>query len=185
VARASWRGSVALRIVLYPDPILLRRAAPVGEITSEVRRRAGEMAPYMELEGGIGLAAPQVGWGVQLLIASSDGTAASSRVFVDPEIVWRSASSEWGEEGCLSFPGIYGEVLRATAVRVRARDLEGEEFETEAEGLYARVLQHEIDHLNGILFITKMRPADRPQNNARLEELRPQYQPVVPPPARA
>ncbi len=164
-----------MRLVYYPDPILLRRSERVTTFGAELLAKAEEMIPYMELEGGIGLAAPQVGWGVQLLIASHDGKQESAKVLVNPEIVWKGGGSEWGEEGCLSFPGIYGEVLRARAVRVKAQDLQGREFLEEGEGLYARVLQHEIDHLNGAIFVTKMRPVDRMQNRARLEELTQRY----------
>jgi peptide deformylase len=164
----------SLQIVYYPDPILLKRAATLVTIDDEVRRKAEEMVPLMALEKGIGLAAPQVGWGVRLLLAQPDGDAPAV-VLINPEITKKSGS-EWGEEGCLSFPGIYGDVLRAKKVWVKAMGLDGKVTELEAEDLYARVLQHEIDHLDGILFVTKMRPADRTQNKRKLEELRRRYE---------
>jgi peptide deformylase len=170
-----------LQIVYYPDPILLRRAAPVVAFDDELRRKSEEMVPLMALEKGIGLAAPQVGWSVRLLLAQPDGEKAPT-VLVNPEIV-RKSGSEWGEEGCLSFPGIYGDVLRAKKVVVRAADLAGAPLEIEAEDLYARVLQHEIDHLDGILFVTKMGPADRAQAKKKLEELRRRYEESAAPPA--
>jgi peptide deformylase len=163
-----------LHIVYYPDPILLKRASPLVTIDDEVRQKAQEMVPLMALEKGIGLAAPQVGWGVRLLLAQPD-PAREVSVLVNPEIT-RKSGSEWGEEGCLSFPGIWGEVLRAKAVHVRALDLAGEPLEFDAEDLYARVLQHEIDHLDGILFVTKMRPADRAHARKKLDELRRRYE---------
>jgi peptide deformylase len=133
------------------------------------------MIPLMEAERGIGLAAPQVGWGVRLLLASPDGDRTKPIVLINPEIVKKSGS-EWGEEGCLSFPGIYGDVLRAKKVTVRATDLDGKAIELEAEDLFARVLQHEIDHLDGILFVTKMRATDRKAAQKKLEELRARYE---------
>jgi peptide deformylase len=166
-----------LQIVYYPDPILLGRAATIEKIDDEVRRKAAEMVPLMALEKGIGLAAPQVGWGVRLLLAQPDA-AQGAAVLVNPEITKKSGS-EWGEEGCLSFPGIYGDVLRAKKVWVSALDLDGNPVQFEAEDLYARVLQHEIDHLDGILFVTKMRPADRAQNKKKLEELKRKFETPV------
>jgi peptide deformylase len=159
-----------LQIVYYPDPVLLGRAAPLTRVDDLVRSKAREMIPLMALEKGIGLAAPQVGWGVRLLVAQPDPEK-EAQVLVNPEITKKSGS-EWGEEGCLSFPGIWGDVLRAKKVWVSALDLEGARIEFEAEDLFARVLQHEIDHLDGILFVTKMRPADRSQNKRKLEELK-------------
>jgi peptide deformylase len=165
-----------VKLALFPDPVLLRRADEIEEITPEIRERATRMIDVMGLEDGIGLAAPQVGWGVRILVASPEGTREGARIMVNPEILERSGGSEWDQEGCLSFPGIFGEVLRARQVRVRYRDLDGEEHEELAEELYARVLQHEIDHLDGILFVTKMRPADKALNKSRLAELRRRYE---------
>lgn len=160
-----------MKLALYPDPVLVRPAVPISEITKEVREKAEAMVSFMELEGGIGLAAPQVSWGVRLLLASGDGIPEDTRVLVNPQVVWKGGGTEWGEEGCLSFPDIFGDVLRAQQVRVKATDLDGNEQEIEAEDLFARVLQHEIDHLDGRLFINKMRPADKLANKAKLEEL--------------
>jgi peptide deformylase len=165
---------IRLQILYYPDPILLARAAPIVTLDDEVRRKAREMLPLMALEKGIGLAAPQVGWGVRLLLAQSDSEKPVS-FLVNPEIT-RKSGSEWGEEGCLSFPGIWGDVLRAKKVWVTALDLDGKRLEFEAEDLYARVLQHEIDHLDGILFVSKMRPADRSQNKKKLDDLKRKFE---------
>ena len=167
-----------MQIVYFPDPVLLRRASPIVTVDDEVRRLVDEMRPLMALEKGIGLAAPQVGWGVRVLLAQPD-SAKEAVVLVNPEITWKSGS-EWGEEGCLSFPGIYGEVLRAQRVRVKATGLDGNPLEVEAEDLLARVLQHEIDHLDGVLFVTKMRPADRAKAKRKLEELKRRYEESVP-----
>jgi peptide deformylase len=158
-------------LVYYPDPVLLRPAAPVKVVTPEVRAKSAEMVPFMELEKGVGLAAPQVGWSARVLVASEDGDGKKARVFINPVIVWKGGGNEWGEEGCLSFPGIYGQVLRAQKVRIQCLDLEAQEVTVEAGGFFARVLQHEIDHLDGILFITKLRPADKVANRPKLLEL--------------
>lgn len=160
-----------MKLALYPDPVLVRPAAPIAEITETVREKAKAMVPFMELEGGIGLAAPQVSWGVRLLLASEEGAPEETRVLINPEIVWKGGGTEWGEEGCLSFPGIFGDVLRANQIRLKALDLDGAAQEIEAEGLFARVLQHEVDHLDGQLFFNKMRPADKLSNKGRIEDL--------------
>lgn len=175
-----------MRLVYYPDPVLLKPARPVTEVTDEVRRKALEMLPFMKLEGGIGLAAPQVGWGVRVLVASEDGDPAKAQVLVNPVLAGKSGGTEWAEEGCLSFPGIFGDVLRARQVSVNALDVDGREIVVEAGGLFARVLQHEIDHLDGVLFITKLRPADKALVRPKLMELvrRHQESGVVPEPRR-
>lgn len=160
-----------MRLVTYPDPILLRPADPVRVITDEVREKAKAMIPYMVLEKGVGLAAPQVGWGVRVLVASEDGQASNAQVLVNPVMTRKGGAQEWGEEGCLSFPEIYGDVARFTEITVVATDLDGNPVTLEARDFFARVLQHEIDHLDGILFVTKMRPADKAKNRARLQEL--------------
>lgn len=160
-----------MRVVLYPDPVLLKPASPIVEVTEDVREKARAMADVMQLERGVGLAAPQVGWGVRLLLASPDGAPENTLVCINPEITWRGGGTEWGEEGCLSFPGVYGDVLRHLKIRLKATDLDGNEIEMEAEDFLARVLQHEMDHLDGIVFISRMRPADRAANKRELDEL--------------
>ncbi len=164
-----------MQVVYYPDPILLKKAQPVEKFDAELRRKVEEMIPLMELERGIGLAAPQVGWGVRLLLANPGEEKSGTTVFINPTVAKKSGS-EWGEEGCLSFPGIWGDVLRATKVVIKAFDLDGKPFEFVAEDLMARVLQHEIDHLDGVLFITKMRPADQQVNKRKLEEMRRRFE---------
>lgn len=163
-----------LKLTYFPAPVLLKKAERIATVDDEVRRKAAEMVPLMELERGIGLAAPQVGWGVRLLLAQPEGRESDPLTLINPEIVKKSGA-EWGEEGCLSFPGIYGDVLRATKVLVRAVGLDGAPIELEAEDLFARVLQHEIDHLDGVLFVSKMRPTDRKAAQKKLDELRAQY----------
>jgi peptide deformylase len=160
-----------MRVVHFPDPVLLKPAPRVGVVTDEVRKKAKEMIPLMHLEDGIGLAAPQVGWSARILVAWNGEEGTEPMVLVDPEIVDKGGGLEEGNEGCLSFPGIFGTVARYRTVRVKATDLDNQSFEVEAEGLFARVLQHEIDHLDGVLFVTRMKPADRAQNKSKLDDL--------------
>lgn len=160
-----------MRLVFYPDPVLLTPAARIDRITDEVRAKAAAMVPFMKLEGGVGLAAPQVGWGVSLLLASEDGEPDTTRVLLNPRIVRTGGIEEWGEEGCLSFPGIHGEVQRWTEISVEATGLDGAPLRVDAEDFFARVLQHEIDHLEGRLFIDRMRASDREKNRELLKDL--------------
>jgi peptide deformylase len=161
-----------MRIVYYPAPVLLRPAARVEEVPENIEEILAGMREVMELERGIGLAAPQVGLGIQMiLVGQTDEDGPEERVLLNPEIIHRSTKKEWGEEGCLSFPGIYGEVLRHLEIEVAYTDLEGQPQTLKADDFLARVLQHEIDHLNGKIFVDKMRPADKLLNRQRLQEL--------------
>ncbi len=164
-----------MHVVYYPDPVLLKKALPIQTVDDEVRRKVAEMKPLMQIERGIGLAAPQVGWGARLILVNPTEKPEGTFVLINPEIT-KKAGSEWGEEGCLSFPGIWGDVLRAKKVWVKALDVDGKPLELMAEDLFARVLQHEIDHLDGILFVNKMRPADQAVNKRKLEDLRRRFE---------
>ncbi len=142
-------------LVLLPDAKLRLVSAPVGPITQEVRALAADMLATMYDAPGIGLAAIQVGVPTRLVVVDL-GRKEEDRdplVLVDPEIVWSSHETRVHEEGCLSIPEYYEEVERPDRVRVRYRDLDGRTVETEADGMLSTCLQHEIDHLNGILFI--------------------------------
>ncbi|MEJ5368721.1 MAG: peptide deformylase [Bryobacteraceae bacterium] len=143
-----------LRIRKYGDPVLETKAEPVTEFNGELRQLADDMFETMYANKGVGLAAPQVGVSKRLaVIDTSAGEDESARlVLVNPEILVKEGT-QIGEEGCLSIPGFREDVKRAWRVRVRAQDLEGKFFETEGEELLARVMQHEIDHLDGILFL--------------------------------
>ncbi|MBW2272503.1 MAG: peptide deformylase [Deltaproteobacteria bacterium] len=151
---------MALREVLqFPDPRLKQVSEPIKEITDELRELAGDMCEVMYDEPGIGLAAPQVGEGVRLIVIDTDwsdeGNEKSPTVIVNPEFVEIEGKIVW-EEGCLSVPDFNAEVTRSERVRVRGLDLDGNEIIEEAEGLRAVCLQHEIDHLNGVLFIDRI-----------------------------
>lgn len=143
-----------LRIRKYGDPVLETKADPVTEFDGELRQLAADMFETMYANKGIGLAAPQVGVSRRLAVIdpSAGEDEGAKLVLVNPEIPVKEGT-QIGEEGCLSIPGFREDVRRAWRVRVRAQDLDGNFFETEGEELLARAIQHEIDHLDGILFL--------------------------------
>jgi peptide deformylase len=151
---------MALRPVLqFPDPRLKRKSVPVGEITDEIRALAQDMIEVMYDEPGIGLAAPQVGAAIRLVVMDTgwteEGAEKQPVVLVNPEIVEREGTLTW-TEGCLSVPDFQADVERSARVRVRYRDLDGNEHEEEAFELRAVCFQHELDHLDGVLFIDRI-----------------------------
>lgn len=141
-----------LRILQYPDPRLHKVAARVQRFDDEIRKLASDMAETMYAAPGIGLAATQVDVHRQVIVIDISETRDQLRVFINPEILAASGEQEC-EEGCLSVPGIFEKVRRAERVTVRAQNGRGEAFTVEAEGLLAVCIQHEIDHLDGILFL--------------------------------
>ncbi|MCA9272428.1 MAG: peptide deformylase [Phycisphaerales bacterium] len=174
-----------LRLVLYPDPILREPAQPVGEITPEIRQIAARMIEIMREADGIGLAAPQAGLGLRIFVCDvppppeplepEDGTQAWTDgpiVCINPEFPESGDARTPFEEGCLSLPGIRGDVVRPEIVRMRATDLEGKPFEIHASGLLARCLQHEADHLDGVLIVDKFTQMSRMKNRTRLRKLK-------------
>jgi peptide deformylase len=142
-----------LEVRLYGDPVLRRRAAPVREVTPEIAGWLDDMVETMHTEVGIGLAATQVGIELRMLVV--DEGRGAGRAYLNPTIVERGGE-QVGEEGCLSLPGVFADVRRAEWVVVAAMDRDGASFRRRASGLLARVLQHEIDHLDGILFIDRL-----------------------------
>jgi peptide deformylase len=161
-----------LKVLRYGDPALRRRAVPVGEVTPEVRATIADMTETMYDEVGIGLAAPQVGIVLRLIVvADEDGR--SVQALLNPAIVDRGGEAT-GEEGCLSIPGVFAPVTRAARVKVEARSVDDKPLTIEARGLRARVLQHEIDHLDGVLFIDRVDPMvrDRIKRKIKKEGLR-------------
>lgn len=141
-----------LPILRYPDPRLAKIAAPVVRIDDRIRKLAADMAETMYEAPGIGLAATQVDVHQQLVVIDISEEKNDLHVFVNPRIVERDGMRE-GEEGCLSVPGIYDKVQRSERVTVEYMDLEGQSRTLEAEGLLAVCIQHEIDHLNGKVFV--------------------------------
>jgi len=165
-----------MELTYYPDPILKRRALPLTTIDDEVRERVQEMFAILYREKGIGLAAPQVGWSVRLFIANPTGEPDPSeeRIYINPRIL-RVEEEIREEEGCLSIPGVRGLVTRSRVALISAQNLRGETFEEEAVDLKARVVQHEIDHLDGILFISRLTAGDRLLVNKALKKLEGEY----------
>jgi peptide deformylase len=146
-----------LKIVKYPEPVLQQPGEPVTEFNDELRKLAADMFETMYAEQGIGLAAQQVGIAnrVTVIDLSCGKNPDDKLVLVNPEIIAREGK-QYEEEGCLSFPEIREKVQRALTVRVRAQDLNGKWFEMDGEELLSRCFQHEIDHLDGMLFIFRM-----------------------------
>ncbi len=148
-----------LDVLQFPDPRLRVVSQPVDEITDALRRLAADMLDTMYDEPGIGLAAPQVGRPVRLIVVDTEWTEEDAEksplVLVNPEILEREDKIVW-TEGCLSVPDFTADVERSARARVRGLDLDGNEVEEQAEGLRAVCFQHEIDHLNGVLFIDRI-----------------------------
>jgi len=144
-----------LPILTAPDPRLAENSLPVDAVTDELRRLMDDMLETMYAAPGIGLAAIQVGVPKRVLVMdlAREDEAPAPRYFVNPEIVWTSDEFAVAEEGCLSVPEIYDEVERPAGVRVKFIGYDGNEQEIEADGLLATCLQHEMDHLDGVLFI--------------------------------
>ena len=160
----------------YPAEILGSAARPIEEIDDSVRRLVEKMTDIMLENKGVGLAGPQVGESCRVVIVhppSADGEPRGDpHVLINPEVEERIGPEVSGEEGCLSIPGIYEMVKRPERVRARALDLEGNAVELDVDGMFSRILQHEIDHLDGVLFIDRIGPMRRALLKKRLRELR-------------
>lgn len=145
------------KIITYPHPVLADKAQPVAEITDEIRALAAEMAELMYEDSGIGLAAPQVAESLRLITVDLSGPEKRTdlRTFVNPVLSDFEGEVE-SEEGCLSVPGYRTMVKRAEKLRLSALDLDGKPVEMDADGLMAICLQHEVDHLDGVLFIDRI-----------------------------
>ena len=161
-----------LKVLRYGDPSLRRSAEPVGDVTLEIRRIIADMTETMYDEVGIGLAAPQVGISKRLIVIA-DEEGRGVQALLNPAIVDRGGEMT-GEEGCLSIPGVFAPVTRAAWVKVEARSVDGQPVTINARGLRSRVLQHEIDHLDGVLFIDRVDPMlrDRIKRKIKKEGLR-------------
>ncbi|MFL6513745.1 MAG: peptide deformylase [Chthoniobacterales bacterium] len=176
-----------LRILQYGSPVLRAKGRRVEKIDENIRQLAADMIDTMHAANGVGLAAQQIGQALQLTVIDVsqvedrpstlklngrfvDPKAASPLVLINPEIVLGDETSI-GVEGCLSFPEITGDIERAEMVRARAQALDGSEIDLEASGLFARALQHEVDHLNGILFIDRMNSAAKTALASRLKKM--------------
>jgi peptide deformylase len=150
-----------LNILRYPDPRLHKIAKPVAVFDERLKKLAADMAETMYDAPGVGLAATQVDVHEQLIVIDVSETHDQLQVFINPEIVWSSDERQVYDEGCLSVPGIYDGVERPAKVKVRAYDLEGKQFEVDADGLLAVCIQHEMDHLKGKVFVEYLSPLKR------------------------
>jgi peptide deformylase len=158
-----------LQILRYPDERLHRVAAPVQEINDRIRQLVRDMAETMYAAPGIGLAASQVDVHEQVIVIDISEAHDRLHVFINPEILESRGQAEC-EEGCLSVPGIYEKVTRAEWVKVRARDAEGKSFTLEADGLLGVCIQHEMDHLNGKVFVEYLSRLKQSRIVARLKK---------------
>jgi peptide deformylase len=160
-----------LKILEFPDPRLRTKAAPVGAVDDELRRFIGDMFETMYEAPGIGLAATQVDVHKRLLVADVSPDKSEPHVLINPEILEKDGVTVT-DEGCLSVPGYYEEVERAQHIRVRFLDRDGETREMEAEGLLAVCIQHEMDHLEGKLFVDYLSESKRQRIRKKLEKER-------------
>ena len=164
-----------LKIIVYPAPILKKKAQPVEQITPEIENLAQKMIDLMVQARGIGLAAPQVGVGLRLFVASVTSDANDAQVFINPQIDDFQGISEI-EEGCLSLPGIQVKVRRPAICVITAQDLTGESFSFQAHELQATVVQHENDHLDGRLIIDRASTLQRIGFRKTIKQLELDYQ---------
>ncbi len=161
-------------ILIHPDPRLKKLCEPVAEITPEIVRLAEDMLETMYDAPGVGLAAPQIGVTKRVIVldCSKEQDARRPLAMVNPEVIWESEDLSRYEEGCLSIPEQYAEVARPAEVRVRWLALDGTAQEEQFAGLWATCVQHEIDHLNGKLFIDFLGPLKRQMITRKMEKLK-------------
>ena len=162
-----------MEVVVYPHPALRRGGQTVTEFDQALRDLSSQMFEVMYDDGGVGLAAPQIAIEQKLLVLNPTGSKddrSGELVLVNPKIT-KKKGREYGEEGCLSFPGIYAEVERFVDITISHQDLEGKEASLSANGWLARIIQHELDHLEGIVFTDRLSPADKMRVKGKLEEM--------------
>lgn len=162
------------QITHYPSETLVGKAQPVEKIDDDIRRLVDKMFEIMRGNKGVGLAAPQAGVPLRLFIISLDGSKEKVKVFVNPTVT-PSGELVTTEEGCLSVPGIYAKIRRYRECEVTATDLDGNEFTEQAEGLYARALQHEYDHIEGMTIVNRMGHTARIAHRRQLKKLQQQH----------
>ncbi|GLP97696.1 peptide deformylase [Paraferrimonas sedimenticola] len=158
-----------LEVLKYPDERLRNKALPVTEFNADVKNLVADMLETMYAEKGIGLAATQVNVHKQVVVMDHSDDQSEPMVFINPTFV-ESEEHFINEEGCLSVPGIYAKVERAAKVTIKAFDADGKEFEMEADELLAICIQHEVDHLNGVLFVDYLSPLKRQRIRQKLEK---------------
>lgn len=166
-----------MELIYYPSPILYQKCNHVENIDSNIKDVISEMFKIMYEQHGIGLAAPQVGLLLRFFITNVSGNPedkSSERVYINPEII-STSGREVSSEGCLSFPNIFPEIVRFSKIVFKSKTLDGDEIKGELEGLAARVFQHELDHLNGILIVKRMSRADKIKFKRELASLEEKY----------
>jgi peptide deformylase len=163
-----------LKIILYPDPRLVKMSKPVEQFDQNLTELAARMLVLMRDHRGVGLAAPQVGQNIRMFVMNSTGKPEDDRVYVNP-VLSEPIGEEEGEEGCLSLPTINTKVLRSRSLQMAAQNLEGKEFVELQDAYVARIWQHEVDHLNGILLLDRMGPVAKMAARKTLRELEQRY----------
>jgi len=162
-----------VQIIYYPHPTLRHVSKPVKRVDAELRRMIGQMLELMYEHKGVGLAANQVDLPYRLFVMNPTGDPKEEEqqyVFINP-VLTRPKGSVEGEEGCLSIPRVYGDVIRAERITIDAYTLEGKQFKAEVQGMFARIVQHETDHLDGKLFVDRLGETGRMAVREGLEEL--------------
>jgi peptide deformylase len=163
---------MTLKLCIVPDPVLRKMANPVKVVDKAVARFMHEMLETMYTEHGVGLAAPQVGQLTRVIVVDVEEEQSATAAFMmaDPEIHWRSEEEFTYKEGCLSIPGQYAEVTRPKRIRMSYTDVNNQRIEMEAEDLLSTCIQHEIDHLNGVLFVDHLSKLKRDMMLKRVEK---------------
>lgn len=171
-----------LPLSYYGDPVLRKKCKRVEVINDEIKKLIEDMVDTMEANNGIGLAAPQIGQDLRIFVTlvplqdeTGDYAPGELRVFINPEILEYSEEKTEMTEGCLSIPTVYGTVIRPYRVKVKAQDINGNEFTEEFSGLEAHAVLHENDHVNGVLFIDRIRGKERKALEAQLRKVKDQY----------
>ena len=162
-------------ILIHPDPRLKKVVAPVATITDDLRRLADDMLETMYAAPGIGLAAPQVAAMTRMLVMDcikDEDASPEPMVLINPQVIWSSEELSVYDEGCLSIPDQYAEIERPASVKVRWMDLDGKEVQEHFDGLWATCVQHEIDHLDGKLFIDYLKPLKRQMITRKMQKLK-------------
>ena len=162
-------------ITHYPAKVLAGSSQPVEKIDESIRRLIAKMVDIMIEQKGIGLAAPQAGVPLRLFIISLDGSRENVRVYINPKVT-PEGNIEQNEEGCLSVPGVYSKIKRYSKATVTAIDLDGKSFTEQAEGLYARALQHEFDHIEGVTIVNRLSTTARIAHRRQIKKLEEQQE---------
>ena len=180
----SPQDKLQFTISLYPEPVLRKVAQPIQAFDAELQATVSAMFERMSASSGVGLAAPQVGLNQRILVLNPSGEPADDLALINVTILERSGSLTSFEEGCLSFPNIYAEVKRPERCKISYFDVAGAQHEREFDGFVSRIIQHEYDHLEGVLLVDRMSPADKARHRAALSALVERYRERAPSKAR-